>query len=162
MLDITESGRQIGEKLFMLLDVEQKKELTQFVLSGVDNVNLYVAPCSASDSWFRWDKEYPMMEIQRGDLYLCLERRFVSICGREIRLTAKEFDILVLLIANPKRVFTYEMITELVWKEEYATYSRKAIINHISNLRKKLKISPDTPDYIKSVHSVGYKFDPSP
>ena len=109
-----------------------------------------------------YDLDMPVTEITEGGLYICLENRFVSVRDRTIELTAKEFDILALLAMHPRRVFTYEMITELVWKEEYATYSRKAIINHISNLRKKLKISPDTPDYIISVHSVGYKFDPSP
>lgn len=53
--------------------------------------------------------------------------------------TVKEFDILALLIMNPKRVFTYELITDLVWNEDYTYYSRKAINNHVSNLRKKLK-----------------------
>ena len=38
-------------------------------------------------------------------------------------------------------------------------YSRKAINNHVSNLRKKIKIAPDLPDYVKSVYGVGYKFD---
>ena len=51
------------------------------------------------------------------------------------------------------------MIMDLVWHEDYSYYSRKAINNHISNLRKKLKIAPDVPEYIKSVHSVGYKFE---
>ena len=142
VLDISESGSQIGEKLFALLDADQRKELKKYICEQ-DVCNLPT-------------------EITEGDLYICLENRFVSVRDRTIELTAKEFDILALLSMHPRRVFTYEMITELVWKEEYDTYSRKAIINHISNLRKKLKISPDTPDYIKSVHSVGYKFDPSP
>ena len=52
------------------------------------------------------------------------------------------------------------MIAEMVWQEEYASYSRKAVNNHISNLRRKLKVFPDSPDYIKSVYGIGYKFDP--
>ena len=76
-----------------------------------------------------------------------------------INLTIKEFDILALLIMHPKRVFTYEMLMELVWHEDYTFYSRKAINNHMSNLRKKLKIAPDIPYYIISVYGVGYKFD---
>ena len=75
-----------------------------------------------------------------GKLYICLEHRLVSVSGQPINLTAKEFDILALLIMHPKRVFTYEMIMELVWNEDYTFYSRKAINNHISNLRKKLNI----------------------
>ena len=64
-------------------------------------------------------------------------------------------------IANPKRVFTYELITDLVWKEDCDFYSRKAIHNHISKLRKKLRFEPDLPDYIESVAGIGYKFEQS-
>ena len=78
---------------------------------------------------------------------------------RIINLTSKEFDILALLIANPKRVFTYELITDLVWKEDCDFYSRKAIHNHISKLRKKLRFEPDLPNYIESVSGIGYKFE---
>lgn len=47
----------------------------------------------------------------------------------------------------------------LMLYEDYTYYSRKAINNHVSNLRKKIRIAPDLPDYIKSVYGVGYKFD---
>ncbi len=100
-----------------------------------------------------------MTELREGELYVCLEQRLVQVREQVVDLTVKEFDILALLIRNPKRVFTYEMIIELVWNEDYSNYSRKAVNNHISNMRKKLKISPDVPDYIKSVSGVGYKFD---
>ena len=79
--------------------------------------------------------------------------------GQVIPLTVKEFEIFALLILNPKRVFTYEMLMELVWQEDYSYYSRKAINNHISNLRKKLKVTPGLPEYVKSVYGVGYKFE---
>ncbi len=83
----------------------------------------------------------------------------MEVCSKEIMLTAKEFDLLALLIRNPGRVFTFEMIMDLVWNEEDSFYSRKVIINHASNLRKKLRISDAVPDYIKSIRGVGYKFD---
>ena len=53
----------------------------------------------------------------------------------------------------------HEMLLDLVWHEDYTYYSRKAINNHVSNLRKKIRIAPDLPDYVKSVYGVGYKFD---
>ena len=84
---------------------------------------------------------------------------FCMIRERIINLTSKEFDILALLIANPKRVFTYELITDLVWKEDCDFYSRKAIHNHMSKLRKKLRFEPDLPNYIESVAGIGYKFE---
>ena len=50
-------------------------------------------------------------------------------------------------------------ILDLVWHEDYTYYSRKAVNNHISNLRRKIKVAPDVPDYVKSVYGVGYKFE---
>ena len=58
-----------------------------------------------------------------------------------------------------KTLRRYEMLLDLVWHEDYSYYSRKAINNHISNLRKKLRVAPGLPDYVKSVYGVGYKFD---
>ncbi len=101
----------------------------------------------------------PFTEIQIGGLYFCQEQRLVCIGEQIIGLTAKEFDILALLITHPRRVFTCVLIMELVWNEDYSYYSRKAVNNYVSNLRKKLKITPDSPDYIKSVIGVGYKFE---
>ena len=74
----------------------------------------------------------PFTEIQVDDLYFCQEQRLVCISEQVIELTAKEFDILALLITHPKRVFTYELIMELVWNEDYSYYSRKAVNNHVS------------------------------
>ena len=98
--------------------------------------------------------------IKVGDLQLYPEYRFASTHEREIALTAKEFDILSLLASNPKRVFTYEMIVDLVWHEDYTFYSRKAISNHISNIRKKIRVISGSHGYIVSVYGIGYKFDP--
>ena len=108
-----------------------------------------------------WINNEPLTVVNIGSLHFCLEYRLVEICGQEVELTAKEFDIFALLILNPRRVFTYEMIMDIVWNEPYNVYSRKTIINHISNIRRKLKRTPEIPDYIKSVHSIGYKFDPN-
>lgn len=109
-----ESGRQIGEKLFLLLDGEQKNDLAEYVLeqeTGHEAVLNFRHKASAAE-------KNTLTEIQEGELYLCLEYRTVKVRGREIYLTTKEFDILALLSANPKRVFTYEMITDLVWKKK--------------------------------------------
>ena len=151
-MDVTESGRQIGEKLFILLTTRQKDELIQYILRK-ENVKL-----QSCVPVIEFNRKF--IEIREGDLYFCLERRFVSVRKQVIDLTAKEFDILALFITNQRRVFTYEMMMDLIWQEDYSYYSRKSVNNHISNLRGKLKIAPDVPDYIKSVHSVGYKFEP--
>ena len=154
-----ESGRKIGEKLFVLLSSIQKKELAQFIHDYEDG-NL--PPDVSYAAFFQEQQNLPnqsLTEIREGDLYFCLERRLVTVRSQVIPLTVKEFEIFALLILNPKRVFTYEMLLDLVWHEDYSYYSRKAINNHISNLRKKLRVAPGLPDYVKSVYGVGYIFD---
>ena len=163
MLDLAETGRQIGEKLFALLSVDQQRELAQFVLESTTScININDVPYQAI---FRGKYSIPvkanrpLTEIHIDDLYFCLEQRLVTIREQPIELTVKEFEIFSLLILNPKRVFTYEMLMDLVWEEDYTYYSRKAVNNHVSNLRKKLKVAPDLPEYIKSVYGIGYKFE---
>ena len=163
MLYLAETGWQIGEKLFALLSAEQRRELAQFVFESETNyANPIYLPHQAI---FRGKYSipqrlnHPLTETRSGDLYFCLEQRLVTIREQPIELTVKEFEIFALLILNPKRVFTYEMLLDLVWHEDYSYYSRKAINNHISNLRKKLRVAPDLPDYVKSVYGIGYKFE---
>lgn len=163
VFDLTESGEKIGRKLFALLTKTQQKELERFISesknSESDSVLSPCYPAFYGQYSIPKQSDQPMTEIQEGDLYFCLEQRLVTVRGQVIPLTVKEFDILALLIQNPKRVFTYEMLLDLVWHENYTYYSRKAINNHISNLRKKLRVASDLPDYVKSVYGVGYKFD---
>lgn len=121
--------------MFLLLDEKQKIALIQYILKHEVCHGVVFNSCHTS---FSIEKN-PLTEIQEGELYLCLEHRTVRVRERIINLTSKEFDILALLISNPKRVFTYELITDLVWKEDCDFYSRKAIHNHISKLRKKLR-----------------------
>lgn len=154
-MDLSESGVQIGEKLALLLDEQQRKELAKYLLDNSVETN---AGATYQHLRHGWQLDDFLTEIQEGDLYLCVEQRIVKVREEKIELTAKEFDILALLIMNPNRVFTYELIMDLVWNEDYAYYSRKAINNHVCNLRKKLKIDPGDPDYIKSVTGIGYKF----
>lgn len=92
-------------------------------------------------------------------MYFCLEHRLVTIREQTVELTIKEFEVFTLLIMNPKRVFTYQMLMDLVWHEDYTDYSRKAVNNHGSNLRKKPKVAPDLPVYMKSVYGIGHKFE---
>ena len=158
-MDLGESGKQIGEKLFVLLSPTQKMGLAQFI-HDYETGNL--PPDVSYASFFQEKQNTPdqsLTEIREGDLYFCLERRLVTVRSQVIPLTVKEFEIFSLLIQNPKRVFTYEVLIDLVWKEDYSYYSRKAVNNHISNLRRKIKVAPDVPDYVKSVYGVGYKFE---
>ena len=149
--------------MFTLLSADRQRELAQFILEGTTSrININDMPYQAI---FRGKYSIPqrvnhsLTETRSGDLYFCLEQRLVTIREQPIELTVKEFEIFSLLILNPKRVFTYEMLMDLVWHEDYTYYSCKSVNNHVSNLRRKLKIAPDLPDYVKSVYGIGYKFE---
>lgn len=161
VLDLGEPGKQIGEKLFVLLDAEQQRELTHYVLTRnkqdcAPAENSYVI---SHTSTLQADVELPLTEIQEGELYFCLEEREVSIRGEKVDLSAREFNTRYLLLMNRKRVMTFETIAYHVWGEEYVENELTAIHNIMSRLRQKLKTSPDISDYIISVRGVGYKFD---
>ena len=105
------------------------------------------------------EKRKPLTIITVKDLSFCLEYRLVEIAGKRIDLTEKEFDILALLIMNQRQVFTHEMMMDAIWNEDFSFYSRNALSSHISNLRKKLKVSEAVADHIKSIRGIGYKFE---
>ena len=79
----------------------------------------------------------------------------MTACGEPVELTRHEFLIMELLIRNPKRVFTKQMIYEYAWGEEYLAED-KTINVHISNIRSKLKKS-GTDTYIQTVWGIGFK-----
>ena len=105
------------------------------------------------------EKRKPLTIITVKDLSFCLEYRSVEIAGKRIELTEKEFDILALLIMNQRQVFTHEMMMDAIWHDDFSFYSRNALSSHISNLRKKLKVSESVADHIKSIRGIGYKFE---
>ena len=79
---------------------------------------------------------------------------------REIHLTAKEYDLLSLLVANKGRVLTYEQIYNKVWGTDSLGNESKSIGYHICNLREKLfEASPEAPFTIRCVRDVGYCFE---
>lgn len=143
-----------------MLDVEQKREMIQFVLETEQQQGFSAIPCTNPDSFgARIDTSQPLTEIREGDLYFCLEEREVAVQGKKVDLSVREFNALYLLLMNRRRVMIFETIAYHVWSEEYVENELTAIHNIMSRLRQKLKISPDIPDYIISVRGVGYKFD---
>lgn len=99
---------------------------------------------------------------EAGNIRMDFDGRIVHVSEQEISLTSTEFDLLSLLISNPKRVFTYEMIADIVWNEDCTFYTKKVIHNHISNIKKKLQAVSPHHKYIISVHGIGYKFSVEP
>jgi DNA-binding response OmpR family regulator len=97
--------------------------------------------------------------LRRGELVIDLDARRVSIRGTEVLLTPREFDLLVALARSPGRVFTRQQLIERCWGP--ARFGDLRVVDtHIANLRKKIEADPESPQYIKTVHGVGYRFEP--
>ena len=95
--------------------------------------------------------------IVKGDLQIDVDARRVMIEGREINLTAKEFDVLELLVTNPNKVFSREKLLNIVWDYEYPGDVRTVDV-HIRRLREKIEKNPSEPKYVYTKWGVGYYF----
>jgi DNA-binding response OmpR family regulator len=95
--------------------------------------------------------------MERGDVRLDCDGRRVTIKGREINLTAKEFELLELLMANPGKVYGREELLKLVWGNDYPGDVRTVDV-HIRRLREKVESVPGEPVYVRTKWGVGYYF----
>lgn len=95
--------------------------------------------------------------IENGDMKLDCEGRRVYVAGREINLTAKEFELLELLILNPNKVYSRENLLKMVWGADYPGDVRTVDV-HIRRLREKIEQNPSEPGYVHTKWGVGYYF----
>ncbi len=95
--------------------------------------------------------------IEAGELKLDGESRRVYVKGNEVNLTAKEFEVLELLVLNPNKVYSRESILSLVWGYEYPGDARTVDV-HIRRLREKIEENPSEPGYVHTKWGVGYYF----
>lgn len=95
--------------------------------------------------------------LQAGNLVLDCESRRVSVDGKEINLTAKEFDVLEILVQNPQKVYSRENLLNIVWGYEYLGDVRTVDV-HIRRLREKIEENPSEPKYVHTKWGVGYYF----
>jgi two-component system response regulator VanR len=97
--------------------------------------------------------------ITIDDMSINVSTHDVTVEGRAVKLTPREFAILELLARNPGVVFSTEKVYERVWNEPFYE-SENTVMVHIRNLREKLESNPRKPRYIKTVWGVGYKIEP--
>ena len=102
------------------------------------------------------EEEKPKVYDQNGLKVDCDSRR-VYVQGREINLTAKEFDVLELLVFNPNKVYSRENLLNIVWGYEYPGDVRTVDV-HIRRLREKIEENPSEPKYVHTKWGVGYYF----
>jgi DNA-binding response OmpR family regulator len=95
--------------------------------------------------------------VRAGEIEIDLIKHKVSINGREVSLTAKEYALLSFLASNPGRVFSRDMLLEEIWGYEYCGDARTVDV-HIRHLREKIEEYPAEPHYILTVWGTGYKF----
>ena len=95
--------------------------------------------------------------VEVGDLVLDCDARRVSIAGKEVNLTAKEFDVLELLVLNPNKVYSRETLLNTVWGADYPGDVRTVDV-HIRRLREKIEENPSEPKYVHTKWGVGYYF----
>ena len=96
-------------------------------------------------------------QITAGDLTLDTEQRVAIRDGQVVELTAKEYDLIELLMKNPRRVYSRENLMNVVWGYSYAGDYRTVDV-HIRRLREKLERQPAEPEYILTKWGVGYYF----
>ena len=89
------------------------------------------------------------------------DRRQVEVSGKQVELTAREFDLLEFLARHPGQVFSREDLLDKVWDWAFAGDGGTVTV-HIRRLRAKIEPDPERPRYVKTVWGVGYKFDPGP
>ena len=93
-----------------------------------------------------------------GDLKINDETKEVIVAGEIVKLTPIEYNILLLLVKNPGKVFSIDEIYEQIWNEDPVGVDNTVAV-HIRHIREKIEINPKEPRYIKVVWGVGYKVD---
>jgi len=97
--------------------------------------------------------------LEVGDLRIDLLARSVTLGTASIELTAKEFDLLYLLVQHPRQVFSRDHLLERVWGvSEYIDPGTVTV--HVRRLREKIEVDPSKPTRLLTVWGVGYKFEP--
>ena len=96
--------------------------------------------------------------LTNGGIALDDNAKSVSVDGDPVNLTPLEYNILLLLLKNPGRVFSTSQIYELVWNDP-SLGSESTVAVHIRHLREKIEIDPANPRYIKVVWGLGYKME---
>ena len=95
--------------------------------------------------------------IKYKDLSIDTERRRATIGNRMLKLTMKEFDLLLFLVRNPRHVYSRDHLLDFVWGQDSFVGARTVDV-HIRRLREQIETDASQPQYIKTVWGVGYKF----
>ena len=95
--------------------------------------------------------------LENGDLRMYFDNRRVTVSGKEINLTSKEFELLELLATHPGKVYSRSMLLQTVWGKDYPGDVRTVDV-HIRRLREKVEPNASEPVYVQTKWGVGYYF----
>jgi two-component system, OmpR family, KDP operon response regulator KdpE len=101
----------------------------------------------------------PETKIEAGDFQIDLDAHSVSVAGRDIHLTPKEFDVLLYMAQHPRKVLTHRAILNAVWGSNSIEQNEYLRV-FVGQLRKKLELDASAPKYILTEPWVGYRFEP--
>jgi DNA-binding response OmpR family regulator len=96
--------------------------------------------------------------IEIGNLRIDQQTRRVTVAGKSVELTAREFDLLLCFATRPGRVMSRGQLLDLVWGYGHDGYEH-TVNSHINRLRGKIEADPAHPEYLLTVWGVGYKFN---
>lgn len=102
-------------------------------------------------------KEQKMTRIHSGDVLMDTEGRRLFIQDKEINVTSKEFDMLLLLVTNPGKVYSRDSLLETIWGQDYPGDARTVDV-HIRRLREKIEPNASEPRYVHTKWGVGYYY----
>ncbi|WP_025690694.1 response regulator transcription factor [Paenibacillus zanthoxyli] len=115
--------------------------------------------------YHKWNKEFSARksdhELQFEDLLIDTAKHAVSVDGRKVKLTPREFAILELLARHQGQVLSMEQIYRSLWNEPFLDGGNTVMV-HIRNIREKIELNPKRPRYIQTVWGVGYKLPERP
>lgn len=104
------------------------------------------------------EKEEASSVIEKKDLRLDCDSRRLFILGNEVNLTAKEFDLLEILVRNENKVYSRENLLDMVWGKDYPGDVRTVDV-HVRRLREKIEANPSEPKYVHTKWGVGYYYN---
>ena len=96
-------------------------------------------------------------KLQRGELVIDPNAHMVSVNGRAIELSALEFRLLHYIAQHPGMVFSREQLLDSVWGNDRSVTPRSVDV-YIRRIREKIEPKPQEPEYVQTVHGVGYRF----
>jgi two-component system alkaline phosphatase synthesis response regulator PhoP len=105
----------------------------------------------------RGEADADVNTLNFGDLIIDFEKRKVTLAGKSLELTSKEFDLLALFARNPGRTYNRNELLDLVWGYQFSGYDH-TVNSHINRLRAKIESDPSNPTFIKTVWGYGYRF----